>query len=315
MSRLITIMLLQILSLSLMAQEWVVPEDKRGKLSPFMFNDESRKAGEKLFAVTCMSCHGTPGKGNFAKLVPPPGDPATDKIQHNTDGEIFFKVSTGRGPMPSFKNSLQTKDIWNIISYLRSFNSKYNQKIMPVIKSSSYPGAVIGITMAFEPEKNSIMMKVLATGEKSVVPVKNAGVKLLVKRTFGYLPLDEEKTTDSEGVARFAVPASLPGDTAGNLYLSAGFVDEETYGATRKDTILKAGKITIPESLVRNRAMWNNVRKAPVWIILTYSLGVLGVWGFIFFVLLKLRDIFVIGEHLSKKPETTPAEDKQNLNE
>jgi hypothetical protein len=64
--------------------------------------------------------------------------------------------------------------------------------------------------------------------------------------------------------------------------------------------MLNAGVITVPVSLVKERAMWNTVRKAPVWIILTYSLGLLGVWGFIFYVLLKLRDIFVIGDHLSK---------------
>lgn len=44
--------------------------------------------------------------------------------------------------------------------------------------------------------------------------------------------------------------------------------------------------------------MWNSVRKAPIWIILTYTCGVLGVWGFIFLVLFKLRDVFIIGHHI-----------------
>jgi hypothetical protein len=49
-------------------------------------------------------------------------------------------------------------------------------------------------------------------------------------------------------------------------------------------------------SLVAERAMWNSVRKAPVWIILTYGLGLLTAWGFVFYVLMKLRDILIIGE-------------------
>jgi hypothetical protein len=315
MSRFIIIVILLIFSLPVLAQEWVVPEDKKGKLSPFSFNDETRKAGERLYTINCMSCHGTPGKANYSNLVPPPGDPATDKIQHNTDGEIFFKVNTGRGPMPSFKNAIQANDIWKLISFLRSFNSKYIQSVMPVIKSAAYPGAEIGITLMLDPGKNIIVMKVTATNEKSVVPVKNAGVKLYIRRTFGLQPLDEDKTTDSEGVATFMIPKELPGDTAGNVRLSAGFVDEDLFGAINKDTILQAGVITTPESLVKNRAMWNTVRKAPVWVILTYSLGVLGVWGFIVLVLMKLRDIFIIGEHLNKKAGRDEPDINRTLNE
>jgi hypothetical protein len=313
MTRILIIVLLQISSLSILAQEWIVPEDKKGKLSPFSFNEDTRKAGERLYTINCMSCHGTPGKANFSNLVPPPGDPATEKIQHNSDGEIFFKVSTGRGPMPSFKNSIQTNDIWKLVSFLRSFNSKYVQSVMPVIKSAAYPGAEIGILLSLGPARDVIIMKVTATDEKSVVPVKNAGVKLYVKRRFGLLPLDEDKTTDSEGIASFLIPKSLPGDTAGNVHLSAGFVDEDLFGAVSKDTVLQAGIVTVPESLVKNRAMWNNVRKAPVWVILSYGLGVLGVWGFIIFVLLKLRDIFIIGEHLDKKAGMNEADINSNL--
>ena len=300
MNRFVFIILLQLSSLSLIAQEWVVPDDKRGKLSPFSFNDETRKAGERLYTINCMSCHGSPGKGNYINLVPPSGDPATEKIQHNSDGEIFYKVIMGRGPMPSFKNALVTNDIWNIISFLRSFNLKYIQSVLPVNKSAAYPGAVIGISLALGPGKDIIVMKVIAVSEKSIVPVKNAGVRLFVKRTFGFLPLDEEKTTDSQGIATFKLSIGLPGDTTGNIRLSAGFVDEDLFGAVNKDTILQAGLVTIPESLIKNRAMWNTVRKAPGWVILTYGLGVLGVWGFIFYVLLKLRDIFILGQYLKK---------------
>jgi hypothetical protein len=315
MSRFIIILILQFTSMSLMAQGWVVPEDKKGKLSPFLFNEESRKAGERIYSLNCISCHGTPGKGNYINLVPPPGDPATEKIQRNSDGEIFYKVTTGRGPMPSFKNSLSTNDIWNVISFLRSFNSKYRQSIMPVIKSAAYPGAVIGISLTSGPGKDVISLKASAAGEKSIVPVINAAVRLYDKRTFGFFPLDEEKTTDSKGIATFTVPKGLPGDTAGNIRLSARFVNEDLFGAVSKDTVLMAGVITVPESLVKNRAMWNNVKKAPVWVILTYSLGVLGVWSFIFFVLMKLRDIFVIGKHLNGKPLKENTDINGNLNQ
>lgn len=250
MKLIVLITLLQISSQVIFSQEWVVPADKKNKLSNFLFSDGTRKTGERLFTINCMSCHGTPGKGNYlAALVPPPGDPATDKIQHNTDGEIFYKVSQGRGLMPSFKNVLSSADIWNIISYVRSFNKSYVQSVLQVFTSSEYPGAAIGVTFALDSVKDKIVLKVTARTEKSEVTVKGAGVKLYVKRIFGQMMLDEEKITDNLGFAMFSIPAGLPGDTSGNITVSARFADEERFGPLSKDTVLQAGVKVFPVSL------------------------------------------------------------------
>jgi hypothetical protein len=246
-----------------------------------------------------MSCHGTPGKANYLNLVPPPGDPATDKIQKNNDGEIFYKLTVGRGQMPSFRSVLSTNEIWNIISYIRSFNSSYKQQVMPVITSSAYPGAEIKLTLSYNPADSSVILNATASKENSVVPVTGAEVNLFVHRTFGHLPIDEIKTTDKDGLATFRIPDGLPGDTAGNITFIAGFTDEETFGSVSRDTVLSAGIKSTPVSLTAERAMWNSVRMAPLWVILTYGIGVLVAWGFIILVLMKIRDIFIIGESLS----------------
>jgi len=282
-------------------QDWVVPADRKGKLSPFKFDDNSRKEGERLYMINCKSCHGTPGKGDYqANLVPKPADPVTEQIQNNLDGELFYKISTGRGPMPGFRNSLSANDLWHVISYIRSYKKDYIQAVAEMIKSSAYPGAEIVVSLLSGPAADEITLLAKAVSEKQVVPVTGAGVKLFVKRTFGRMSLDEEKTTDKEGIAVFRVPAGLPGDTAGKLHVSAVFTNEDAFGSVSKDTVLRAGIKISPVSLTAERAMWNVVRKAPVWIILTYTLGVLGVWSFIFLIMLKLRDIFIIGDHISK---------------
>lgn len=283
------------------SQGWIVPEEKRGRLSTFPFSDETRKEGEKLYTLNCMSCHGNPGKGNFLALIPPPGDPATDKIQRNSDGEIFHKVTTGRGQMPSFRSVLSTDDIWKTVSYIRSFNKSYVQQVMQVITSSAYPGAVISMKVAYSAAEHALTIMARAADEEKTVPVTGAAVRLFASRHFGKLPVDEEKITDSNGNAVFMIPSDMPGDTAGKLSFSAKFTDEEVFGVVSKDTVIKAGVITVPVSLVAQRAMWNNVRKAPVWILLTYTLGVLAVWGFIFMVMMKLRDIYTIGSALRGK--------------
>lgn len=279
-------------------QDWVVPEERRGRLSTFPFTDETRKEGERLYMINCHSCHGDPGKNNYIALQPSPGDPATEKIQRNSDGEIFHKVTVGRGQMPSFRSVLTTEEIWKVVSYLRSFNRDYVQKVMQVITSSAYPGAVISMRMSYDEASKVIAVIASATSETGTVPVTGAGVRLLAMRYFGHMQVDEEKLTDNSGTARFAVPEGLPGDTAGNISFSAQFTDEQVFGSVSKDTILSAGAVTIPVSLRAKRAMWNTVRKAPVWVILSYGLGVLAVWGFIFLVMFRLRDIFTVGTEL-----------------
>lgn len=280
----------------LSGQEWIVPVDKKGKLSTFPFDDITRKAGEKLYTINCMSCHGTPGKSNYLNLIPPPGDPAKEKIQQNNDGEIFYKITVGRGQMPSFRSVLTPVELWKIISFIRSFNNSYKQEIMPVITSSAYPGAVINIVLEYDKTDNAIILKALAFKDSVVVPVNGAEMKMLVHRTFGQLPVDEVKITNKQGIAIFRIPENLPGDSAGNIQLSVRFTDEEVFGSVSKDTLLCCAAKTIPVSLVAERAMWNNVRKAPVWIILMFTIGLFTAWGFIFYVLMKLRDIFIIGE-------------------
>jgi len=277
-------------------QDWVVPADRAERLSIFPFSDETRKAGEKVYSINCMSCHGTPGKNNFISLVPPPGDPATDKIQRNRDGELFYKVSTGRGQMPSFRSVLSANDIWNVISFIRSFNGSYRQEIMKVITSSAYPGAEIRMDLRYTPGDTVITLSAVAVADDKKMPVTDAAVRLYAARYFGALQIDEEKITGKDGKALFRIPDDLPGDTAGKIMVRARFSDEETFGSVTKDTLLQAGMKITPVSLVAERAMWNNVRKAPVWVILTYSAGMLLVWGFIFLVLLKLRDIYIIGK-------------------
>lgn len=293
-------------------QDWVVPAERKGRLSTFPFTDETRQSGEKLYITNCISCHGTPGKSNYINLVPSPGDPAKEKIQGNSDGEIFHKVSAGRGQMPSFRNVLTGDEIWHVVSYIRSFNDNYVQKVMQVITSSAYPGAVIKMTLGYNESDSTVFVSASAVDEKKTVAVTGAGVRLFARRYFGMMPIDEEKTTDESGKAQFRIPSDLPGDKEGNIHFSAKFTDEDLFGIVSKDTTLMAGNRTVPVSLLAERSMWNNVRKAPVWVILTYTTGVIAVWGFIFLILLKLRDIYTIGSFIQGKKSGAPLTDTEN---
>jgi mono/diheme cytochrome c family protein len=38
-----------------------------------------------------------------------------------TDGEIFWKITTGRRPMPGFQNQLSDVQRWQLVNLLRTF--------------------------------------------------------------------------------------------------------------------------------------------------------------------------------------------------
>ena len=290
-----------ILSISgLKAQEWVVPENQKGKLSKFEFDQESISLGEGLYSTNCKSCHGDPGKGNYLTTLDPiPADPASETIQNNLDGELYYKLRTGKGQMPSFKNVLTPNQIWQVIAYLRSFNDSYIQQIAEVIEGMELKWEDIEIILSMI-DGGKIKASVTGMEDTGASPVPGAEIQLFAKRTFGNLLL-EENVTDQMGIAIFNKPGDLPGDPDGKIDLLARLADEETYGTILKDTAMAAGLPLTPVSLVEERAMWNKVSKAPYWVLITYIVGVLTVWGLIFLVMVELRSIFKIGQYFEKE--------------
>lgn len=289
---------------SVNAQEtWDVPEERKSRLSPFEFSDSIQQQGFIHYSVNCASCHGIPGQGNYERLDPLPGDPATAEFQMNTDGDMYYKVSEGRGLMPSFKNVLSAQEIWEVVGYLRTFNPDYVQEVRPTAELSAYGGTVeLLITYLADEHKIQVMAQGTRNGETQ--PIEAAEVALRVKRYFGDMMLDETRFTSQQGLVEFDAPHDLPGDENGNLDLSAQLVNQEMFGISQIDTTLAVGKAFVPVSLTRERAMWNVVQKAPIWLLLAYSLSVLIAWGILFYILFQLKKIFDIGAELESKKIT-----------
>jgi glucose/arabinose dehydrogenase len=81
--------------------------------------EESRVAGQKLYARNCLSCHGKQGRGtgNVPSLV----DGNLDSV---TPGEVFWFITKGSkdNGMPSW-SFLQVKQRWQIVNYVKSMKS------------------------------------------------------------------------------------------------------------------------------------------------------------------------------------------------
>ena len=105
---------------------WEAPATEKAKKSPLPANAATVAQGKKVADVNCVSCHGAKGKGDgaaAAALNPKPADWTSTKVQAESDGEIFWKLSTGRGAMPSWK-FLPENDRWALVGYIRSLGGK-----------------------------------------------------------------------------------------------------------------------------------------------------------------------------------------------
>jgi mono/diheme cytochrome c family protein len=101
---------------------WVAPNAEKAKKSPLANDKKFVDQGAKLAQVNCATCHGAKGKGDgaaAAALTPKPADWTSSRVQDETDGELFWKISNGRGAMPPWKH-LPENDRWALIRYIRS---------------------------------------------------------------------------------------------------------------------------------------------------------------------------------------------------
>jgi mono/diheme cytochrome c family protein len=103
--------------------EWKAPAEAKATKNPVKGVGNAKKSIE----TNCVTCHGPNGKGDgpaAAALPPPkPADWTSAKVAGESDGEIFWKISNGRGAMPPWKH-LPEKDRWEIVNYIRTLQKK-----------------------------------------------------------------------------------------------------------------------------------------------------------------------------------------------
>jgi mono/diheme cytochrome c family protein len=109
------------------SKPWIVPEEIKKLKNPLTPSDSTLKAARAIYLDECAQCHGEHGKGDGSEAAmhdPRPSD-ITDAMHMNTvtDGEIFYQISEGRKPMPSFKKRLTEEQRWGLVLFVRSFSA------------------------------------------------------------------------------------------------------------------------------------------------------------------------------------------------
>jgi len=110
---------------------WVAPDDARKVKNPVPPSPDNLAAAAQLYQDNCLLCHGEKGLGDGpgAKTIKVKPANFTDAklMSQETDGSLFWKMSQGRGPMPSWKEELSDKERWQLVNYLRKLNKDANK--------------------------------------------------------------------------------------------------------------------------------------------------------------------------------------------
>jgi len=135
--RALIVVALLTLVLSLGAQDqpapvkpWVAPADARVVKNPVPVTPAGLAEAAKIFKDNCVMCHGEKGMGDGESAKTLNRKPAnfTDKtmMSQETDGTLFWKMSQGRSPMPSWEDVFSETQRWELVNYLRQLTKNAN---------------------------------------------------------------------------------------------------------------------------------------------------------------------------------------------
>jgi mono/diheme cytochrome c family protein len=271
-----------------MAQDWPVPDDQKAITNPSDYNLANVKKGKELYLRNCKSCHGDPGKHNGLPLVPPPPDFTSELMQKNTDGELFYKITHGRGGMPQFETTLSEDDRWRLINFIRNYDPTHEQLLV-----EAPPRKAKLLASVNEVERKVEVFAEVEDKDNHYTKLSEVPVKISEKKAFGNL-LIGEALTNNEGRAEFSLPESLIGDEKGMVNIVVQL--DENFITDR--VVLDAAKVGKPKpqpKLIRKEILWSTNENVQTWLLLSYIGAVGGAWAAIGYVIYLIFRIWKTG--------------------
>jgi mono/diheme cytochrome c family protein len=276
---------LMMLALPLRGQEWVVPEAEAALSNPMEYSLEHVKQGKTIYTKNCKSCHGDPGKNNPLKLVPMPSDMASEKMQANSEGGLFYKITTGKGLMPPFESTISENDRWILVNFIQNYNPQGEQLLvdLPPVKAK--------LLAAVNEDQGTV--EILAEYENAnaeYIPLLNTPVTISSKKAFGNLKIGEA-LTNKLGRAEYTIPETLIGDEKGLVSIVVSL--SEDYEAV--EVVLEKAHVANPKNvpgLIRKGVLWSTNNNISLWVLISFLLAAGGAWiviGYVIYQIVKIK--------------------------
>ena len=106
-----------------MSDKWLSPAPSAAKKNPIAPTQESIAAGQKIYSKTCAMCHGKGGDADGPAVIElniHPAKLSDPQLATESDGSLFWKITTGKKPMPTYGKRLSETDRWNLVNYVRT---------------------------------------------------------------------------------------------------------------------------------------------------------------------------------------------------
>lgn len=107
-------------------EPWNAPARAARKKNPMPATEASLARGRTVWIKECVACHGEKGRGDgpsVKDLEVKPADLSEPHAVAHSDGDLFWKISEGRKPMPGFADTYSEEDRWNVVNYLRKITA------------------------------------------------------------------------------------------------------------------------------------------------------------------------------------------------
>jgi mono/diheme cytochrome c family protein len=104
-------------------EKWNAPAAEAQKKNPVAASESSLAAGRKIYLKTCAMCHGKTGDADGPAVIElniHPAKLSDPKLATEPDGSLFWKITTGKKPMPTYGKRISETDRWNLVNYIRT---------------------------------------------------------------------------------------------------------------------------------------------------------------------------------------------------
>jgi hypothetical protein len=211
-------------------------------------------------------------------------------------GHLIGKIKTDEKGEGSITIPVSLKDKWNE-STTHNFVAvtEGTKKYAKTTTELEVMKAKIVIDTLNEEGVRKIAAQLFSFDSSGWVPVKDAELKIGVRRFGGELKIGEEETytTDSLGqvTGDFKLDKLPAMDAKNNIMLVVKTEDNEQFGDLVFEKAVPWGLYTKYQSNFNKRSLWGTRDKTPVWLLFTAGSIVAGVWGVLIYLVFQVVKI------------------------
>jgi len=193
----------------------------------------------------------------------------------NMDGEARFVLKSLNAIKPDSSNT------YNI-----TVSFKGNESFKKAKKNISFKDAIIEAKIITKDSVNYISAVLTDTETKN--PIVDESLTVQVQRLFKPLRIGEEfNNTDEDGSIIVPIEEGIPG-VNGNLTLEVVLNESDDFGTVKAMVTGSIGVPIVDESTFDQRTMWSPRNKTPIFLLIFPNLLIIGIWGFIVYLILNL---------------------------